>query len=1143
DERSDVYSLGAILYEILALARPYTGSTPDAILLKVEEGRLVPPSVRAPGRSIPRELEAAVMKAMSPDPALRYASVAELEADIEAFLAGRTLAAAQYNPWQVLAKWARRNKPIVFGAAAAVLALAAGLAVMFGATRARRAAEAQELHAEAEKDWQAAESRYLWNPASPQAFFRSRVGALQKAGRSYELHPSPPQDWKRDLAGRSMELQEKAQEAGDWALAQVLANLPAQWHAVDDAEAARRASEVNATLARAASEDREHLDQTLARIAAAEARAKEQGALLPGEAEERARRLARASRTGLAAEVLTRLEDEERAPPASTARRLLVEILGRTGDVQATAKDSGLSAPRLIERTLSQDRGALEALGADEIRSWILAAARLSLVAPAAFGDVKVLLAGVAGKFDRDGPVAQAAARGLSILGTIGDPAAPLSRDSESYLAELQELGDWLSAAAQSGSEYTRYLLEKAGDEARLTTGQIVFVYDQIGLAGEDTPPEPGASPPSDLLLAAFEALPDEWLSDSVPPGTDPEARTRPREKAIHAAMALSRLGSERLAERLYTRRHDSQQFSTFWNKTELAFALTAPSRKDPQTAEEYLDRGLARQDQGDLVGAILDYDGAIVLRPDDARAYNNRGIARAAQGDLAGAILDYDRAIELKADVALAYVNRGNARKAQGDPAGAILDYDRAIELGRDFAEAYVTRGIARQAQGDVAGAILDYDRAIELKPDLAGAYVNRGIARYDQGDLPRAILDYDRAIELKPDGADAYSCRGNARRAQGDLAGAIPDFDRAIELKPDLAEAYGNRGAARAAQGDLAGAMSDCDRAIELKPDFANAYNNRGAARAAQGDPAGAIADFDRAIELKADDAGAYNNRGVARKAQGDLAGAMSDYDRAIELKPDFPDAYNNRGAARVDQGDPAGAIADFDRAIELKPDDAKAYNNRGIARQNQGDLAGAILDCDRALELKPDLALAYNSRASARKAQGDLAGAILDCDRAIELLPDYAEAYYNRGIARQAQGDLAGAIADCDRAIAIRPDYAGAYYNRGCFRQAQGDLASAIADYDRAIAIRPDYAAAYNNRGNARRAQGDLAGAIVDYDRTIALAAHLWQPWAMRGIALAGLGRRDEARESFDKAVSLCPPGQRASVESWRRQALGE
>ena len=516
--------------------------------------------------------------------------------------------------------------------------------------------------------------------------------------------------------------------------------------------------------------------------------------------------------------------------------------------------------------------------------------------------------------------------------------------------------------------------------------------------------------------------------------------------------------------------------------------------KKHERDAETHFKWGNAKFGQGNLRGAIADYDRAIELNPNYAEAYFLRGVAKVVLGDYRGAKADFDRAIELNPNYTEACFFRGGAKVVLGDYRGAKADYDRAIELNSDYADTYINRGNINQILGHNSEAIADYNRAIELDPDDAGGYYNRGIAKAELDKHSEAIADYDRAIKLKPDFAEAYNNRGNAKSKLGDHDSAIVDYDRAIELNPENAGAYNNRGNAKSELGDHEGAIVDCDRAIELDPDDVEAYNNRGNAKKDLGDYRGAIADYVRAIEIKPDYMNAYYNRGIAKADLDKHSEAIADYDRAIKLKPDYAAAYNNRGGAKSKLGDHEGAIADYDRAIELKPDYADAYTNRGNAKSGLGDHEGAIADLDQAIELKPDFAEAYNNRGIAKSELADYYGAITDYDRTIELKPDDVNAYYNRGGAKSNLGDYHGAKADYGRTIELNPEDADAYGNRGNAKFNLGDYRGAIADYDRAIELNPDGAEAYYYRGDVKYELGDHDGAEADRKRAIELKPEL-------------------------------------------------
>ena len=85
DERSDIYSLGAILYELLALHPPYEATTASELIARVMGDPPPPPSARNPDVLIPRGLERIVMRCLAPTQSERFQSARELQAALEAY--------------------------------------------------------------------------------------------------------------------------------------------------------------------------------------------------------------------------------------------------------------------------------------------------------------------------------------------------------------------------------------------------------------------------------------------------------------------------------------------------------------------------------------------------------------------------------------------------------------------------------------------------------------------------------------------------------------------------------------------------------------------------------------------------------------------------------------------------------------------------------------------------------------------------------------------------------------------------------------------------------------------------------------------------------------------------------------------------
>jgi serine/threonine protein kinase/Leucine-rich repeat (LRR) protein len=129
DQRSDVYALGAILYETLTLLPPVeTQGGHIDVIMRVMAGEIVPPaqrsSQRAKAGNVPKELAAIAMKALARQPQDRYPSVEALRSDIERFQEGRSVSAKPDTVRELVWKLCKRNRAVSLVTAVATVLVA-----------------------------------------------------------------------------------------------------------------------------------------------------------------------------------------------------------------------------------------------------------------------------------------------------------------------------------------------------------------------------------------------------------------------------------------------------------------------------------------------------------------------------------------------------------------------------------------------------------------------------------------------------------------------------------------------------------------------------------------------------------------------------------------------------------------------------------------------------------------------------------------------------------------------------------------------------------------------------------------------------------------------------------------------------------
>jgi eukaryotic-like serine/threonine-protein kinase len=121
DHRTDIYSLGVTLYELLALRPAFDGRDRQELLRQIAQEE--PPAPRRIDPAIPRDLETIVLKAMAKEVAGRYASAQELADDLRRFLDDQPICARRPTPLEAAVRWSRRHRPLVRAAAVTAIML------------------------------------------------------------------------------------------------------------------------------------------------------------------------------------------------------------------------------------------------------------------------------------------------------------------------------------------------------------------------------------------------------------------------------------------------------------------------------------------------------------------------------------------------------------------------------------------------------------------------------------------------------------------------------------------------------------------------------------------------------------------------------------------------------------------------------------------------------------------------------------------------------------------------------------------------------------------------------------------------------------------------------------------------------------
>jgi tetratricopeptide (TPR) repeat protein/serine/threonine protein kinase len=329
----------------------------------------------------------------------------------------------------------------------------------------------------------------------------------------------------------------------------------------------------------------------------------------------------------------------------------------------------------------------------------------------------------------------------------------------------------------------------------------------------------------------------------------------------------------------------------------------------------------------------IVAFRKATKQKPDYAAAWGMLAYTLLLKSPSDEALAAYREAIRLWPNDDVLHAGLGDVLADQGRKGEALEAYRQAIKLKPDNPAWYEHLGGIHMDLKQWEAAAAAFRKAVELEPGRAikpaylEAHYNLGALLCDvKHDYNGAIAAFREVIRLKPDLPNAHFCLGNALRGEGKLDDAVAAYRDAIRLKPDYPMAHLCLGMLlQEHKRDYEGAIATLREAIRFSPADANTRNNlawllANCPEPKHRQPAQAVALAQEAVKLAPNAAYVWNTLGVAQYRAGDCNAAVAALQKSIEL--------NNGGyggdwfvlaMAHHKLGHPKEARQWFDKAVE--------------------------------------------------------------------------------------------------------------------------------------------------------------------------------------------------------------------------------
>jgi tetratricopeptide (TPR) repeat protein len=553
----------------------------------------------------------------------------------------------------------------------------------------------------------------------------------------------------------------------------------------------------------------------------------------------------------------------------------------------------------------------------------------------------------------------------------------------------------------------------------------------------------------------------------------------------------------------------------------------------EPNYSSAHYTLGNALRDQNKLDQAIASYRKAIDINPKQSGAHNNLGRALLDQGKQNKAIACFRNAIAADPRNAIAHFNLGLVLRQQGKHAEAITCFHDAInadlrhagaeDLGITLSEQgraliHYQLGIALREQGKWEEAIAEYQKAIRAGSKDAAAHYELGFALgQHRRDYEGATAAFRKAIQLEPKYVAAHYELGMALTNQGKLDAAISPFQQAIALDPKHTTAHFRLANACARMGRWHQALTPMDKAAQLDPkDHWRPYQ-AAALHLHTGDRAG----YRRICRNMLEQFGNTENLWLAEHVAMTcllVPDAVAERGRVLKLADRLVTKTTNerwfllcKALAEYRAGRHAQAVQWLERFVpnpgSLWPYEVSGFAVLALAKHHQGGHQDALAALDQAEGM---VAASVPDTVGGRLFNDDWqdwlhALTLLDEAEKV-ILPDKVRLHFYRGSRRGAHGKWPEAEAEYRQAIALDPKHVAARYQLGMALTNQGKLGAALPFFRQTIALDPKHADAHYHLANVCARLGRWDEAVAPMDKAVELTRNdHWRLYLAAGLHL--------------------------------------